>query len=85
MPRLAILPDKSVDHAIRDSLNTIKEVHVQLRLLTGSCATPALLTSQIDLYNVLLDEISGIHISLARDLRYARLPPIVSDRAVLSA
>jgi hypothetical protein len=85
MPKVGDLSDRSFDHAFRGSLNTIKEVHVQLRLLTGRCATPSLLTSQIDLYDVLLDEISGIHISLARDLRHARLPPIVSDRAVLNA
>jgi hypothetical protein len=85
MPKVGDFSDRSFDHAVRDSLNMIKEVHVQLRLLTGRCATPSLLTSQIDLYDVLLDEISGIHISLARDLRDARLPPIASERAVLNA
>jgi hypothetical protein len=34
-----------------------------------------LLASQIELYDMLLGEISGIHTSLARDRRRARFPP----------
>jgi hypothetical protein len=64
---------KCFDDAVLDSLNTIKEAHVQLRLLTGTTATAALLASQIQLYDLLLDEVSGIHTSLARDLKRTRL------------
>jgi hypothetical protein len=85
MRKIGDFSDKCFDRAFRDSLNTIKQVHVQLHVLTGRSATPALLASQIELYDVLLDEISGIHVSLARDLRHARLTPIVSDRAGLNA
>jgi hypothetical protein len=69
------------DIAFRASLNTIKEVHAQLHLLTDTRATPARLASQIELYDVLLDEIDGIHTSLARDLGRARATPTVSDRS----
>jgi hypothetical protein len=73
--------NKSFDCALRDSLSTIRETHIQLHLLTGTCATATLLASQIELYDVLLDEISGIHTCLARDLEHARLTPPVSSRA----
>jgi hypothetical protein len=84
MRKIGDFSNKSFDCALRDSLNTIKEAHVQLHLLTGTRATTALLVSQIELYDVLLDEISGIHISLARDIKHARLTPPVSDRAGLN-
>jgi len=85
MRKLGDFSNKSFDCALRDSLNTIREAHVQLHLLTGTCATAALLVSQIELYDVLLDEISGIHISLARNLKHARLTPAASDRTGLNA
>jgi len=78
MRKIADPSNKRFDCAVRDSLNTIKETHVQLHLLTGTSATAVLLTSQIELYDVLLDEISGIHTSLARDLKHTRLTPQVS-------
>jgi hypothetical protein len=61
--------DLSFDCAVRDSLSTIKQAHVRLHLLTGTCATAARLTSEIELYDLLLGEISGIHTSLAKDLK----------------
>ena len=67
--------DLSFDCAVRDSLSTIKQAHVRLHLLTGTCATAALLTSQIELYDLLLGEISDIHASLAKDLKHTRLTP----------
>jgi hypothetical protein len=72
---------KCFDGAVLESLSTIREAHVQLRLLTGTSATAALLASQIQLYNFLLDEISGIHASLARDLKRSRLKQKVSSRS----
>ena len=77
--------NKRFDCIVRDSLSTIKEAHVQLHLLTGTSATAALLVSQIELCDVLLDEISGIHTSLARDLKHTRLMPQVSCRPSLNA
>jgi hypothetical protein len=68
MQKIADPANKRFDCAVRDSLSTIKEAHVQLHMLTATSATAALLASQIELYDVLLDEISGIHTSLARDL-----------------
>ena len=85
MRKLGDFTDRSFDCALRDSLNTIKETHVQLHLLTGRCATAALLVSQIELYEVLLDEISAVHISLARDIKHARLVPVASDHTGLNA
>ena len=60
------------DGAVFDSLSTIRETHFQLRLLTDTSATPALIASQIELYDLLLGEVSGIHASLAKDLKHAR-------------
>jgi hypothetical protein len=57
-----------VNCAVRDSLNTIKQVYAQLHLLTGTGATAAALASQIELFDVLLVEISGIQTRLARDI-----------------
>jgi hypothetical protein len=64
---------KYFDYAVLDSLNTIKEARIQLRLLSGTSATAAVLASQIQLYDLLLDEISGIHAGLARDLKHTCL------------
>jgi hypothetical protein len=85
MRKIADPSNKRFDYAVRDSLSTIKETHVQLHLLTGTSATPALLASQIELYDVLLDEIYGIHTSLARDLKHTRLTPQVSSCPSLHA
>jgi hypothetical protein len=85
MRKIVDLSNKRFDCAVRDSLSTIKETHIQLHLLTGTSATAALLASQIELYDVLLDEISAIHTSLARDLKHTRLTPQVSSRPSLHA
>jgi hypothetical protein len=85
MRKIADPSNKRFDCAVRGSLNTIKEAHVQLHLLTGTSATAALLASQIELYDMLLDEISGIHTSLARDLKHAGLTPQASSRPSLQA
>jgi len=79
MQKMAERSKVRFDCAIRKSLSTIKVAHVQLALLTGTSATEALLASQIELYDVLLDQISGIHSSLAGDLKYTRLTPYGSS------
>ena len=63
---------KSFDCTVRDSLNTIRAAHVRLNLLGGTRATTALLTSKIELYDVLLDELSAIRTGFARYLEDAR-------------
>jgi hypothetical protein len=85
MRKIADPSNKRFACAVRDSLSTIKQTHVQLHLLTGTSPTAALLASQIELYDVLLDEISDIHASLARDLKHARLTPQASSRPRLHA
>ena len=70
MRKIADHSNQSIDCAVRDSLSTIRATHVRLQRLNGTRATTALLASKIDLYDVLLDEISGIHTSLARDLQH---------------
>jgi hypothetical protein len=85
MRNIGDLSNKCFDCAVRDSLSTIKEAHVQLHLLTGTSATAALLASQIELYDVLLDEISAIHTSLGGDFKHTRLTPQVSSRHGLNA
>jgi hypothetical protein len=85
MRKIADPANKRFGCVVRDSLCTIKETHVQLHLLTGTSTTAALLASQIELYDVLLDEISGIHTNLARDLKHTLLTPQVSSRLSLHA
>ena len=70
--------------AIRDSLNMIKATHIQLHLLEGTCSTAAL-ASQIELYDVLLDELSEIQSSLANYSEHAPKPLPASGRAGLNA
>ena len=62
----------ATDYALHDSLSTIKKAQVQMHRLTGMNTTPTVLASQIELCDVLLLEISGIHSNLARDIRQAR-------------
>jgi hypothetical protein len=85
MRKISDPSNKRFDCAVRDSLSAIRATHLQLHLLNGTCATAALLASQIELYGVLLDEISGIHTSLARDLKHAGLTPQASSRPSLHA
>ena len=74
----------SVDCTVRESLSTIRETHVRLHRLNGTPATTALLASKINLYDVLLDEISGIHTCLARDLQHTLLTSRESGRTGLN-
>ena len=85
MRKLADHSSQSVDCAVRDSLSTIRATHVRLQRLNGTRATTALLASKIDLYDVLLDEISGIHTSLARDLQHTLQTSQQSGRTGLNA
>jgi hypothetical protein len=73
MRKLADHSCQSVDCAVRDSLSTIRATHVRLHRLDGTRATTDLLASKINLYDVLLEEISGIHTTLARDLQHTLL------------
>lgn len=66
--------NQSFDCALQNSLSAIKQAHIELQLLTGMCTTPTVLASQIELCDVLLLEISGIHSILAKDLRHSRKP-----------
>jgi hypothetical protein len=63
------------DGAVWRSLSAIKQAHSQLHLLAGMRTSPTVLASKIELCDVLLDEISGIRRSLARDLKQTRGPP----------
>jgi hypothetical protein len=65
----------SGDCAVRNSLGAIKQAHIRLHLLTGMCTTPSLLASRIELCDVLLDEISVIRSSLAKDIEHTRGAP----------
>jgi len=66
--------DNSSVGILRDSLGAIKLAQTELRHLTGACASPTVLASQIELCEVLLAEISGIQSSLAKDIKRAHLP-----------
>jgi hypothetical protein len=77
--------NNSFDGALWDSLSAIKHARFQLRHLTRTCASPTVLASEIQLCEVLLDEISGIRSSLAKDLKQTRGPPQAIGHAGLSA
>jgi hypothetical protein len=64
----------SFDYSLRDSLSVIRQIQIQLHVLTGMTTTANVLASRIELCDVLLVEISGIRSSLANDLRRTRKP-----------
>ncbi len=61
---------------VSDSLSIIRQTHVQLHALTDVTTTANVLTTRIELCDVLLGEISGIRSSLAKDLQRTREPPL---------
>jgi hypothetical protein len=63
------------DSSLQDSLGTIREAHIQLHMLKGMSTTPTVLASQIELYDILLGEISDIRTSLASDIKHAGHKP----------
>jgi hypothetical protein len=73
------LENGSFNGALWNSLSAIKQAHVQLHLLTGMRTSPTVLASQIELCDVLLDEISDIRTSLAKDLRQRRGSPAILE------
>ena len=74
----------SSNGAVRDSLSAIRHAQIQLRHLTHTRASPTVLASQIELCEVLLAEISGIHSSLAKDINQACGLPKASGDAGLN-
>jgi hypothetical protein len=85
MQKNGIPSRQSFDGALRESLSTIKEIQAQLHLQNGTCKTAAGLTSQIELCDILLAEISCIHDSLAERLKNTRSRPQLSSHASLHA
>jgi hypothetical protein len=70
--------DGGADGALWNSLGAIRQAHIRLHVLTGMRASPSVLTSQIELCDMLLLEISDIRSNLARDISRTRGPaPIV--------
>ncbi|WP_145927414.1 hypothetical protein [Bradyrhizobium neotropicale] len=61
---------------VSDALSIIRQTQVQLHALTDASATANVLTTRIELCDVLLGEISGIRSSLAKDLRRTREPQL---------
>ena len=72
------------DGAVVHSLSAIRHAHGRLHRLTGMRTSPTVLASQIELCDLLLIEISGIHRSLARDLEQMRGPSVSAQPAVNS-
>jgi len=58
--------------ALLNSLGAIRQAHGRLHFFTGMRASPTVLASQIELWDVLLVEISGIRGCLLEDLRQTR-------------
>lgn len=58
--------------SLRSSLHAIKQAQAQLYLLTGEGATPTVISSRIQLCDVLLGEITDISANLARHIAHTR-------------
>jgi hypothetical protein len=63
---------KAYNKALQDSLKTIKQAHRQLHIVTRADATPAALTSRMELYGLLLGEVTGIRSNLVAYLECTR-------------
>ena len=68
MSDFRMLPDCS----LTESLNVIKQTHVQLDVLTDTATSATVLASRIELCDALLLAISGVRSSLAKDIQRAR-------------
>jgi hypothetical protein len=62
---------KAYNKALQDSLKTIKQAHKQLNVVTRAGA-PTALTSCMELYGILLGEVTGIRSNLVAYLECAR-------------
>jgi hypothetical protein len=76
--------NSSSNGAFRNSLSAIRQAQIQLRHLTGTCRSPTALASQIELCELLLVEVSGIHSRLENDIKEARGLPRSNGRAGLN-
>jgi hypothetical protein len=63
------LTSKAYNKALQDSLKTIKRAHKQLHVVTKP---PAALTSCMELYGILLGEVTGIRSKLVTYLECTR-------------
>lgn len=70
------------NHALLRSLATIRAAKTQLHSLTSRSSTPAVLASQIDLCDVLLDEIRAIRCNFEK--RMSRRGTILLDGHAVS-
>jgi hypothetical protein len=70
---------KAYNRALLDSLKTIKSAHNQLHSLTKAHATPTALASRMELYGILLGEVTGIRGNLLAYLECARAGGQISN------
>ena len=63
---------KAYNRALQNSLKTIKQAHRQLHFVTKANATPTVLASRMELYRILLGEVTGIRSNLVAYLECTR-------------
>ena len=63
---------KAYNRALQNSLKTIKQAHRQLHVVAKAHATPTVLTSRVELYGILLGEVTGIRSNLVAYLECTR-------------
>jgi hypothetical protein len=63
---------KAYDRALQDSLKAIKQAHRRLHVVTKADVTPTGLTSRMELYGILLGEVTGIRSNLVAYLECTR-------------
>jgi hypothetical protein len=63
---------KAYNKALQDSLKTIKQAHKHLKVVIRADATPTALTSCMELYGILLEEVTGIRSNLVTYLECTR-------------
>ncbi|MEH2540856.1 hypothetical protein V1278_006124 [Bradyrhizobium sp. AZCC 1577] len=66
------LTSNAYNRTLQDSLKTIKQANEQLHVVTKANATPAALTSCMELYGILLGEVTGIRSNLVTYLECTR-------------
>ena len=66
------LTSKAYNGVLEDSLRTIRQAHRQLHVVTRTTATPTALMSRMELYGILLGEVTSIRSNLVAYLECMR-------------
>jgi hypothetical protein len=71
---------KAYDQTLRDSLKTIRSTYRQLHVVTKADTTSTVLASRVELYGILLGEVTGIRSNLVAYLACTGPIPMRTER-----